>query len=293
MKVLITGCSGQVGLCVVSMLKQREDIELFAYSRDELDITSQGAVMQLVAGVIPDVIINAAAYTAVDKAEVEIERCYFVNRDGPKFLAQAAESVGALLLHISTDYVFDGEKAGLYVETDQPQPKSVYGKSKLAGELAVQEFCSRYIILRTSWVFSQYGENFVKTMLRLGQEYSELSVVGDQVGAPTFAGDIAKALVIIMDQLINSKNSSKLGIYHFSGTPYVTWYEFAKRIFESAQVSGTINPTPELKEINTEQYPTRAPRPKNSSLDCNRIKLDFDIKPSDWKSELLNINSYR
>ncbi len=232
MKVLITGSQGQVGQCLVSVLSERNDIEAVAYDRDLLDITSEEKVKITLAELKPDVIINAAAHTAVDKAETDIEMSYAINRDGPLHLAKAAQSLDALLMHISTDYVFDGDKSDPYVETDTPNPKGVYGQSKLAGEEAVAEHCSRYTILRTAWVFGEHGNNFVKTMLRLGKERPELGIIGDQFGGPTYAGDIANALVMMMDQFNGQEQS---GIYHFSGQPHVSWYQFAKAIFVSAE----------------------------------------------------------
>ncbi|WP_227986325.1 dTDP-4-dehydrorhamnose reductase [Salinivibrio sp. VYel1] len=237
----------------------------------------------------PNVIINAAAHTAVDKAETDIDMCYAINRDGPLYLAESSEKIDALLLHISTDYVFDGDKAEPYVETDTPNPKGVYGKSKLAGEEAVAKYCSRYAILRTAWVFGEHGNNFVKTMLRLCKERSELGVIGDQFGGPTYAGDIANALIIIMDKF---ESKEQCGVYHFSGDPHVSWFQFAKSIFEAAVEHGVLTVPPVVEEITAGQYPLPAPRPANSRLECSKIKSVFDIESSDWKSELNNIKAY-
>lgn len=289
MKVLITGSQGQVGQCLVNLLSERNNIEVVAYDRDQLDITSEQQVQTTLTKLKPDVIINAAAHTAVDKAETDIDMSYAINRDGPLYLAKAAQSLDALLLHISTDYVFDGEKLEPYVETDTPNPKGVYGQSKLAGEEAVTEHCSRYAILRTAWVFGENGNNFVKTMLRLGKERPEIGVISDQFGGPTYAGDIANALVMMMDQF-NGKGQS--GIYHFSGQPYVSWYQFAKAIFEAAEQNGALDNQPQLNEINAEQYPLPAPRPENSRLNCSKIQSVFGIEPSDWQTALKNIEAY-
>lgn len=289
MKVLITGSQGQVGQCLVNQLSERKDVEVVAYDRDQLDITNEQQVQTTLTELKPDVIINAAAHTAVDKAETDIEMSYAINRDGPLYLAKGTQSLDTLLLHISTDYVFDGERLEPYVETDTPNPKGVYGQSKLAGEEAVGEHCSRYAILRTAWVFGEHGNNFVKTMLRLGKERPELGVIGDQFGGPTYAGDIANALVMMMDQYSGKDQS---GVYHFSGQPHVSWYQFSKAIFEAAEKNGVLDKQPQLNEITADQYPLPAPRPTNSSLNCSKILSVFDIKPSDWLSALENIKAY-
>ncbi|MBD1558461.1 dTDP-4-dehydrorhamnose reductase [Vibrio sp. S9_S30] len=292
MKVLVTGCRGQVGYCLVEQLNIRSDIELFAYEREELDITSQDAVFSQVELLKPDVIINAAAHTAVDKAETDIDSSYAINRDGPKYLAQAAERIDALLLHISTDYVFDGSKHSPYIETDPTAPQGVYGQSKLAGEKMVQEHCTRYGILRTAWVFGEHGNNFVKTMLRLGVECSELRIIGDQLGGPTYAGDIATALIKMMDKYTQSADTPS-GVFHYSGVPHVSWYQFACEIFEQAVKYQMFKKSPEVNEIAAIEYPTPAPRPKNSTLDCQKITQIFDVTPSDWKQALENIREYQ
>ncbi|MFL9786820.1 dTDP-4-dehydrorhamnose reductase [Vibrio cyclitrophicus] len=289
MKVLITGSHGQVGHSLVEQLSKRSDIEVFAYDRDQLDITNEQQVKAVIGKLKPNVIINAAAHTAVDKAETEIDMSYAINRDGPQNLAQSAQKIDALLLHISTDYVFDGDKPAPYVETDMPNPKGVYGKSKLAGEEAVANHCSRYAILRTAWVFGEHGSNFVKTMLSLGKERPELGVIGDQFGGPTYASDIAQALISIMD---NFKSEEHTGVYHFSGDPHVSWFQFAVSIFEAAATHGLLTTPPVVNEITAEQYPLPAPRPTNSRLDCSKIKTVFGIQPSDWVSALNNIKAY-
>ncbi|MGS0691933.1 dTDP-4-dehydrorhamnose reductase [Shewanella sp. 30m-9] len=284
MKVLITGSNGQVGHSLLRQLSLRDDIELFALNRNELDISSQTQVNEVISRLLPDVVINAAAYTAVDRAESDSEQCFAINRDGAKYLAQASESIGALLLHISTDYVFDGAKATPYIESDNTNPKTVYGQSKLAGEEAIAKHCQHYAVLRTAWVFAEHGNNFVKTMLKLAENHPELNIVADQHGGPTFAGDIAAALVIMMDtMLLQNKNLS--GIYHFSGMPYTTWHDFADAIFNIAEVQRIIK-RPVLNSITSAQYPTPAPRPANSRLNCQHIEQVFSIKPSNWKDAL-------
>ncbi|MFM2588581.1 dTDP-4-dehydrorhamnose reductase [Vibrio sp. TBV020] len=290
MKVLITGCNGQVGHCLTERLEGKA--ELLALDYHKLDITDQQAVDKVVAEFKPKYIINAAAHTAVDKAEEEVTASYAINRDGPKYLAEAAQQCGAVILHISTDYVFDGEGEEAYKESDLTGPQGVYGESKLAGEVAVAEACTKYLILRTAWVFAEHGNNFVKTMLRLAENRDELSVVGDQVGGPTYAGDIANALIRMME-FIEAGNQAKWGVYHFSGMPYASWFEFAKQIFSVAEQKQIISKQPQLTAISTSAYPTPAKRPANSRLDCSKVVEQFGIKPSDWQQALTNIQAYK
>lgn len=284
MKVMVTGSNGQIGISLINKLKNRSDIELFAFNKTQLNITKAEHVFSTVNGIKPDVIINAAAYTAVDKAEEESELCYKINFDGAKYLAQAAQKVDALLIHISTDYVFDGCKSAPYTEDDLPNPLSIYGKSKLAGEQEIISHCSRYTILRTAWVFSEFGTNFLNTMLKLGQK-TELRIVEDQYGGPTYASDIANVLLKIMDKMIASPGLSS-DIFHFSGMPYTNWFEFSKRIFAETKKSGITSSVPILCGISTQEYPTTAIRPANSRLDCKKIQSEFGIFPCDWQSSL-------
>ena len=290
MKILITGSYGQVGSCLVKQLSEQPEVGYLAVDRDTLDITDAAAVSQLVSKFQPDVIINAAAHTAVDKAEQEVELSYAINRNGPAFLAQAANAVGAAILHISTDYVFAGDKSGAYTETDATAPQGVYGASKLAGELAVAAACPRHIILRTAWVFCESGNNFVKTMLRLSQTRDELGVVADQFGGPTYAGDIAAALINIAKAL--QSGNQHYGIYHFAGLPHVNWHQFACEIFRQAKEQGIIDKTMRVNAITSDQYPTPAKRPANSKLDCQHIAHCFGIQPSDWQAALKNLKDY-
>ncbi len=290
MRVLVTGCNGQVGYCLTEILSTNENVSLLAVDREELDITNREAVNEAVKAFKPTIIINAAAYTAVDKAEDEVELSFAINRDGPKYLAEAAKEVDAAILHISTDYVFEGNKVGEYVETDVTNPQGGYGASKLAGEIAVAEACDKHVILRTAWVFGEHGNNFVKTMLRLAANRDELSIVGDQFGGPTYAGDIAKALVEIAKTISNDK-PVEYGVYHYSGLPHVSWYEFADAIFNAAVKERIVN-KPKLSSIATEQYPTPAKRPSNSKLNTRKINEAFGIEASDWAKELQNIKAY-
>ncbi len=290
MKVLITGCNGQVGHCLTERLKNKT--EILALDYDGLDITDQQAVFDTVASFKPDYIINAAAHTAVDRAEEEVELSNAINRDGPKYLAEAAQQVNAVMLHISTDYVFDGEGEHPYVETDKTAPQGIYGRTKLEGEQAVAQSCEKHLILRTAWVFGEHGNNFVKTMLRLAQTRAELSIVGDQFGGPTYAGDIADAL-ITMVEFIEQGNQPEWGVYHFTGMPYASWFDFAVTIFKVAENKAVLAQQPTISAIPTSAYPTPAKRPANSRLDCSKINSQFGIKPSDWNAALENIQAYK
>lgn len=292
MRVLITGCRGQVGYCLTQQLATDENTIVLALDKEHLDITNQSAVNAIVAEFQPNIIINAAAYTAVDKAEEEVELSYVINRDGPSYLAQAAQKFGAAILHISTDYVFEGNKSGEYVESDTTNPQGVYGESKLAGEIAVAKACDRHIVLRTAWVFGENGNNFVKTMLRLGATRDELSIVADQFGGPTYAGDIANTLIKIAKRITGGE-AIEYGVYHYSGLPHVSWFEFAEAIFDEAFKQEVISRKPSLTSITTDQYPTPAKRPSNSRLSTDKITNHFFIEPSDWAAALNNIQAYK
>ncbi len=289
-KLLVTGAKGQVGHCLTQQALAL-GWDVMAIDRDDLDITDSSAVRTQVQAFQPHVIINAAAHTAVDKAETDIEASYAINRDGPAYLAEAAHSVGAVMLHISTDYVFAGNKDGLYVETDAVDPQGVYGASKLAGEVAVAEHCSRHLILRTAWVFGEHGNNFVKSMLRLGSQRDSLGVVADQWGGPTYAGDIAAALLTMAEKALQP-DFSAWGVYHFAGEPHVSWYGFSTSIFNAAVAQGLLACSPQVNSIATRDYPTPAQRPANSRLDCSRINTIFGIMPSDWQSALSDLRPY-
>lgn len=292
MRVLVTGSHGQVGYCLTQQLNAMADVEYLAVDRDQLDITNQNQVNSVVNEFKPNIIINAAAHTAVDKAEQEVELSYAINRDGAKYLAQAAHNVGAAILHISTDYVFAGDKHGEYVEADLTAPQGVYGESKLAGEIAVAQACPRHIILRTAWVFGEHGNNFVKTMLRLAQTRDELGVVADQYGGPTYAGDIANALLTMAKAMVDGEFTA-FGVYHFSGSPHVSWHDFSCTIFDKAREQGILNKPLQVNAITTEDYPTPAKRPVNSKLDCHKIEQVFGVTPSDWKAALNHLIDYK
>ncbi len=290
MRVLITGSNGQVGHCLIERLKNKADVLGLDY--EGLDITNRQAVRKVVKDFKPNYIINAAAHTAVDKAEQEVELSHSINCSGPQYLAHAAQEINAVMLHISTDYVFNGESEQPYVETDATDPQGVYGQTKLAGEVSVAQNCEKHLILRTAWVFGEHGNNFVKTMLRLGQTRDELSIVGDQFGGPTYAGDIAEALITMVES-IEQGLQPEWGVYHFTGMPYVSWYEFAAKIFDSAEKKGVLKNRPLLYSIPTSDYPTPAKRPANSRLECGKIDRQFGIKPSNWLVALENIQFYK
>ncbi|EIG24399.1 dTDP-4-dehydrorhamnose reductase [Haemophilus paraphrohaemolyticus] len=288
-KFLITGAKGQVGYCLTQQLQGKH--EILAVDRDELDITDQSVVKNAVENFRPDVIINAAAHTAVDRAETEIELSEAINVKGPQYLAEAAKNVGAAILHISTDYVFDGQREGKYKETDATEPQGVYGKTKLAGEQAVANSNDKFIVLRTAWVFGEHGNNFVKTMLRLAKTRDTLGVVADQIGGPTYSGDIAASLIQIAEKIIAGEDV-QYGIYHFTGEPYISWCDFAKAIFDEAVSQNVLEKSPLVNAITTADYPTPAKRPANSCLDLTKIQQVFGIQPSDWKKALKNIQAY-
>lgn len=291
MKILVTGANGQVGHCLQQQLSE-SDWEFVALTRAELDISNAQAVTKAVQEFQPDVIINAAAYTAVDKAEQERELAFAINCDGPANLARAAKQINAAILHISTDYVFAGDASGTYTEDAPTAPQGVYGESKLEGEQTVAVANDKHIILRTAWVFGEQGNNFVKTMIRLGSTRDTLGIVADQEGGPTYAGDIARTLLVIAQQYIAGKTIT-WGIYHYSGLPHVSWFGFAQHIFaEVEQTKHYEKAIPHLNAIATADYPTPAKRPANSKLDCSKIEQAFGIAPSDWQMALKNINAY-
>ena len=289
-RILITGGSGQVGHCLKAQLEGCT--ELSVPDSSALNIADRRSVRQAVETFRPDYIINAAAYTAVDKAESDAERAFAVNRDGARHLAEAAEVVGAAMLHISTDYVFDGTGGAPYDEAVQTAPQNIYGASKLTGEQAVLTACRRAVVMRTSWVFGAHGQNFVKTMLRLGRERDSLGVVADQYGAPTAAADIAAALITIVRRHTPGQLAERAGIYHYCGSPYASWFEFAETIFAEAAAQGVLAKIPAVKPIATADYPTPAKRPADSRLDCGKIRTVFGIGPCDWHSALSDLRPY-
>jgi dTDP-4-dehydrorhamnose reductase len=283
MRVLIAGAHGQVGHELMRLVPA--GFEAIGLGSAELDIADAAQVAAVVERVQPQLIINAAAYTAVDKAESEPQLAYAVNRDGVAHLASAAQARAIVLLHLSTDYVFAGDATSPYSEQDATAPTGVYGASKLAGELALAAGCSRYMILRTSWVFGAHGNNFVKTMLRLGRERDELSVVADQQGCPTSAASIARALWTLASEYLD-RGALQWGTYNFSGSPACSWYEFALEVFRQGRELDLLAKVPHVNAISTVAYPTPAKRPAWSLLDCSKLQTAHGITQADWRHEL-------
>jgi dTDP-4-dehydrorhamnose reductase len=275
--LLIVGAHGQLGRELVGETRQRHILSI-AVGRDDLDITEREAVRRCLLETAPRAIINAAAYTAVDKAESEPEAAHAINALGPEHLARAAAELDIPLLHLSTDYVFDGQKSGAYTEDDPVAPLGVYGRSKEEGERRVRAAHAKHVILRTSWVYGMYGNNFLKTMLRLSRERDELRVVADQRGCPTATIDIACALLAAESAL---DASAKWGTYHFAGTGVTTWHGFAREIVGAAAGAGG-RPVPVIA-IATKHYPTPAKRPPNSELDSTRFATAFGYKSPPWQ----------
>jgi len=258
-------------------------IDVVALRRPQFDLTIPGTMRTALADVRPDLVVNAGAYTAVDKAESEEDLAHKVNAAGAGELAAQCHRLGIPLVHISTDYVFDGTKSGPYVEDDSTGPINAYGRSKLAGEIAVASGCAQHLILRTSWVYSPFGTNFVRTMLRLGAERPELRIVDDQVGCPTYAPHLARAILALSQQVDGKAGTSGVpwGIYHAAGGGETTWCAFAKEIFGIAARQG--KQVPKVAEISTADYPTPARRPANSRLDCASLASTFGVRLPDWR----------
>ena len=276
-KILVTGASGQLGSSI-KIISARYDQFHFEYTDvAELDITNSSSVIDYFRESMPDYVINCAAYTAVDKAESEADLCYLLNAEAVRNLAEASAVVKARLIHISTDYVFRGSGHKPYSENDAPDPQSVYGKSKLKGEMYLMNNPDA-IIIRTSWLYSQFGNNFLKTMIRYGKEKDELRVVDDQKGSPTFAPDLADAILKIISQ--TKEGSYKSGIYHYCNTGVTSWFGFAKKIIEKTNLPCRVIP------IETKDYPTAAPRPPYSVLDSEKIVSSFEIRIPSWETSL-------
>lgn len=275
MNILITGCNGQLGNEIQILEKVNPQHTFFNTDVSELDITNQLAIDQFIQENKIDGIINCAAYTAVDKAESNKQLCTALNAEAPAYLAMSIEKRGGWLVQVSTDYVFDGTKHTPYVETDTPCPDSVYGSTKLAGEIAVQKLCKKTMIIRTAWLYSTFGNNFVKTMIRLGKEKSELGVIFDQIGTPTYARDLAMAIMTAVNKGIVP------GTYHFSNEGVISWYDFTKAIHRIAGINGC-----HVKPLHTAEYPTPANRPHYSVLDKTKIKNTYDIEVPYWEESL-------
>ena len=274
--VLVTGKDGQLAQCIKSLASEYPNLNFVFKSSSELDITNYDNIDSVFKNLEPfEYCINCAAYTAVDIAETETQRAYEVNVLGSKNLGEACRNYNNTLIHISTDFVFDGDASRPYTEESTTNPLSVYGDTKLKGEKVIAQGLAKYFIIRTSWLYSEYGQNFLKTMLRLASEREEIGVVGDQIGSPTYAKDLAKVILKIID----TKNKN-FGVYHYSNEGAVSWYDFAKEIFRLS------NSTIKLNKIETKDYPTPAMRPKYSILNTEKISKVLRIKIPDWQSSL-------
>ncbi|QNK76819.1 dTDP-4-dehydrorhamnose reductase [Winogradskyella sp. PAMC22761] len=276
--VLVTAKNGQLGHCFQSLVLKYPNLQFIFKSSSELDITNKTNIEDVFSAHSFDYCINCAAYTAVDKAEEAVELADKVNHLGAQNLAEACKKFDTTLIHISTDFVFDGKSKVPYLETDTTSPLGVYGKTKLAGEQAISKLLPQHFIIRTSWLYSEYGNNFLKTMLRLANERDEIGVVGDQIGSPTYAKDLAEAVL----QIIELRKTS-YGIYHYSNEGEISWYDFAKEIFRLS------NSDIKLNKIATKDYPTPAERPKYSIMDTEKISLLLDVQIPNWKVSLVKV----
>ncbi|MCW8059474.1 MULTISPECIES: dTDP-4-dehydrorhamnose reductase [Agrobacterium tumefaciens complex] len=280
MRLAVTGKNGQVVSALQALASA--ELEIIALGRPELDLAHPETVLKALREAKPDVVVSAAAYTAVDTAESEQDIAFAVNRDGARAVAQAASDIGIPVIHLSTDYVFDGMKATAYVENDPTGPTSVYGRSKLEGERAVSDATDNYVVLRTAWVYSEYGNNFVKTMLRLSENRDEINVVADQFGCPTSANDIAVAVAAIARKLMEDSAAPLRGVFHLSGTGETNWANFAKQILAFSAENGGKSMI--VNDITTAQYPTPARRPANSRLDCRKLEEIYGIRLPSWQT---------
>lgn len=281
MKILLTGCAGQLGRELKRSLACLG--EVIACDRSQLDLARADPLRAALRSIAPAVIINAAAYTAVDKAEAEPGLADTINSLAPGILAEEARRLDALLIHYSTDYVFDGSKATAYTEDDAPVPLSAYGRSKLGGERAIAAAGGRHLIFRTSWVYGLHGANFMKTMLRLARERNELRVVGDQVGAPTWSRHLADATSHVL-----ARKEIPYGLYHLAAAGETSWHGYAEAIFGEALRAGLLENIPVVNRIASADFPLPAARPANSRLDCSRFRRDFGLALPDWRTGLID-----
>ncbi len=282
MVVLVTGSAGQLGQSLQFIAPNYPEIQFVFCSSSTLDISNLNNVKQIFKQFEPHFCINAAAYTAVDKAETEAEKAHIINVIGAKNLAEVCKEYNTILLHVSTDFVFDGNKQTPYTEQDIPNPTGVYGKTKLEGEIEIQKTWEKHFIIRTSWVYSQFGNNFMKTMLRLASERDTISVVNDQIGTPTNAVDLAEIVIKLVTEHSKLNTEHFYGIYNFSNEGQCSWYEFAKKIFEINNININLLPIP------TSSFPTPAKRPSFSVLDKSKIKKVFGIEINNWEESLRN-----
>lgn len=283
-RLLVTGVQGQLGSELL-LRGKRQGFAVVGLNRAELDIADEAAVARAVADAKPDLVVNAAAYTAVDLAETETERAFAINADGPRNLARACAAGGMPLIHVSTDYVFDGASSAGYREDDPVAPLNVYGASKEAGERAVREELPAHVILRTAWVYSSHGRNFVLTMLQLAGKQDVLKVVADQHGSPTSAADLADAILTVARRI--GQGATGWGTFHFAGGGVTSWHGFAAAVMELCLPTG--QPRPELVPIATVDFPRPARRPANSVLDCTRIGQVHGIVPRSWREALADV----
>lgn len=281
MRLAVTGCEGQVARSLVERAHTHASLDVVALGRPQLDLAKPETIAPALAAARPDLIVSAAAYTAVDQAEDEPELAFAVNGTGAGHVAAAAARIGVPVIHLSTDYVFDGSGEGAYAEDDEPAPRGVYGASKLAGEHAVAKANPRHLILRTAWVYSPFGKNFVKTMLRLAADRDEVTVVADQWGNPTSALDIADAILHVAAVLHGNKGFASFGVYHLAGTGETNWSGFARHILDSSAMQG--GPTAWVRDIATVDYPTKAQRPANSRLSTVKFADTFGWNAPEWR----------
>ncbi len=284
MKLLVIGSSGQVARALSADEAQRRDdgVEIVAVGRPRLDLERPETLEQAIAQTAPDIVANVGAYTAVDTAESEPERARQVNALGPEAVAIVCARRGLPIIHVSTDYVFSGDKTGPYVETDATGPQTAYGRSKLEGERLVAAAAPKHVILRTAWVHSHEGKNFVRTMLRLAGSRPEVGVVNDQIGCPTYAPDLADAIVAVARRLHGGQQD--WGVFHAAGQGEVTWFDFARAVFEESAARG--GPSAKVNPLTTAEYPTPAHRPANSRLDCGKLAGTYGVRLRPWRKAL-------
>ncbi|SDF76655.1 dTDP-4-dehydrorhamnose reductase [Limimonas halophila] len=286
--ILVVGRNGQLARELERTARYRGRA-LAILGRDQADVTDATAISEVVAAINPKVVINAAAYTAVDQAESEPTAAFRLNDDGVVHLANACRDVNAALIHVSTDYVFDGRKRAPYTEQDEVSPINVYGQSKAAGEAALRSILAQHVILRTSWLYSAFGHNFVKTMLRVGAERRELRIVTDQYGNPTAAHDLAAACLDIADRLMNGPNNTLYGTFHCTGSGWTSWYGLAEHVFAVAERTQPGRAIPTLEPVTTDQWPTAAARPQFARLSCDRLSAMYGITVPPWQDSLARV----
>lgn len=280
MRIVVLGASGQLGSCLKKNSTERNIADISFPSEENANILDKELLDKLFTAEKPQFVINCAAYTAVDKAEDDVDTCRKVNRDGAAYIAEVCKKHHATLIHISTDFVFKGDIPKLLSETDPAEPENIYGLTKLEGEAAISEILPEHFTIRTSWLYSEFGNNFVKTMLRLGREREQLGVIVDQVGSPTYAIDLAN---VILD--ITESGSTSYGIYHYSNEGVTSWYDFAKAVFDLSETTVKLNP------VKTSEYVTRAVRPAYSVMDKSKIKSTFGIEIPYWRDSLATCTS--